>query len=236
MGFLMPALPWIGKGAAALAGGLLGKNREKAGMARSGEEQTALTGAQGTAGTLRGTGSSLIATGQETQQPATSYYDTLLRGNRGRMAQATAAPRAAITDVYRGAERSVERSGVQGAAKDVQMGELNRQRASQIAGLTTGVQPAAAEALTGIGQTQTQQGAPMLGQAGSIYSNLLGQGAANREYGRAEGEKAGTGIGGFLFDVMNAGAGALGSKFGKKPVLPSRQTTPNFTTWMPGGQ
>jgi hypothetical protein len=151
------------------------------------------------------------------------------------MSQATAAPRAAITDVYRGAERSVEKSGVQGAAKDVQMGELNRQRAGQIAGLTTGVQPAAADRLTDIGQTQTGQGAPMIGEAGSIYSNLLGQGAANRVYGRGEGEKAGTGVGGFLFDIMNSSLGK-GSGGTNKSLLPSRQIAPNYSTWMPGGQ
>jgi hypothetical protein len=46
MGFLAPAIPWIIKGGAALGGALLSKKREKAATQRSGEESTALTGAQ----------------------------------------------------------------------------------------------------------------------------------------------------------------------------------------------
>jgi hypothetical protein len=230
MGFLAPALPYAIKGGAALLGGMLGKKAQAGAQKRSGEEQISLTGGQGAAGNLASTGASMTETGQATQRPATSYYDTLLRGNRAQMAQATAAPRAAITDVYRGAERSVERSGVQGAAKDVQTGELNRQRASQLSSLVTGVQPAAADALTGIGQQQTSTGVSASGTAGSIYGGLLGQGAGNRMYAREEGEKAGKGIGGLLFDVASGSFGGLGKK---KPVLPSRQTVPNMSTWLP---
>lgn len=207
MGFLAPAVPWIAKGGAALVGGLFGKKAQSSAQKRSPEEQAALQGAQETAGRLTSTGSSLISGGLETQRPATSYYDTLLRGNRAAMSVATAAPRAAITDVYRGAERGLEQSGVRGAQRDVAKGELNRQRASQIAGLVTGVQPAAAEALTGIGQHQISAGSPMLGAAGSIYSNLLGEGAQNRQYARGEGEKAGKSIGGLVFDVISGGFG-----------------------------
>lgn len=231
MGFLAPAMPLIVKGGAALLGGMLGKKAQSSAMKRSPEEQTALTGAQGAAGNLATTGAGMTETGQATQRPATSYFDTLLRGNRASMAQATAAPRAAITDVYRGAERGVERSGVQGAARDVQTGELNRQRASQLSSLVTGVQPAAAEALTGIGQQQTSQGIGATGNAGSIYGGLLPQGAANRQYAREEGEKAGKGIGGLLFDVASGGFSGLAKK---KPVLPSRQTVPNMG-WLPPG-
>jgi hypothetical protein len=233
MGPLAPFTPYIIQGGASLLGGLLGKKSQSAAQKRSPEEQASLTGAQGAAGNLASTGASMTETGQATQRPATSYYDTLLRGNRAQMAQATAAPRAAITDIYRGAERGVERSGVQGAAKDVQTGELNRQRASQLSSLVTGVQPAAAEALTGIGQQQTTTGVGASGTAGSIYSDLLGQGAGNRRYARAEGEKAGQGIGGLLFDVAS---GVFKKKpgLGKAP-LPSRQTVPNVSSWLPPG-
>ena len=50
---------------------------------------------------------------------------------------------------------------------------------------------------------------------GNIYQNLLTAGAQNREYARGEGEKAGKGIGGFLFDILSGG-GNFG--FGKKPA------------------
>lgn len=215
----MPVIPFIPLAASAVGSIFAGKKATQAAMNRSPEEQQALGGAQGAAGNLTKTGSSLIQTGQETQAPATSYFDTLLRGNRAQMAGATAAPRAAITDVYRGAERGLEHSGVRGPQRDVAAADLNRQRASQISSLVTGVQPAAASALTGIGQTQIGQGAPMLGQAGGIYSGLLGQGASNRRYAREEGEKTGAGFGGLIFDILKGTLGGGKSGGGMNPMM-----------------
>jgi hypothetical protein len=205
---VVPFIPLIVKAGVAVGGMIASKKAQSAAQQRSPEESTALTGAQQAAGNLQATGGNLIDTGQQTQRPATNYFDTLLRGNRAQMAQATAAPRAAISDIYSGAERGLEHSGVRGPQRDVAAGELNRQRAGQLSSLVTGVQPQAAAALTSIGQTQTSQGAPMLGQAGSIYSGLLGQGFQNRKYGREEGEKAGTGFGGLIFDMLK------GTKYG----------------------
>lgn len=225
MGFLAPAVPWIIKGGAMLGSTLLGKKAaqgaQNSAMTRSPEEQTALTGAQNAGTSLQQGGAGLIKQGQATtqsglntlQQP-TDYWSKLLGGNRASMAQATAGARGSITDVYRGAERGIERSGVRGAARDVQKGELNRDRAGKIAGLTTGVQPAAADALTnigsgvaGLGSQLTGQGGAMTSSSGSIFQSLLGQGMENRKYGRQEGEKAGSGIGGFLFDIIRGIAG-----------------------------
>jgi len=216
MGFMAPAMPWIVKGASLLGGFLGGRKAQSSAMQRSPEEAAALTGAQGAAGNLSNVGASALAggtnllqTGQSTVAAPTSYYQTLLRGNRAAQSQAVAAPRAAISDIYSGAQRSLEQSGVRGAARDVASGELSRERAGKMAGLVTGVQPAAAEALTRTGLEQSGQGINLTGQAGSaygnagsLYSRLLGTGAQNRYYGREEGEKAGQGIGGFLFDIL----------------------------------
>lgn len=218
MGFLAPAMPWIIKGGAALGAHFLGKKAQSGAMKRSPEEAAALAGAQKSAGALQQTGSELVGEGRQTLQQPTNYWQRLLGGNRPLMAQATAGARGGITDIYRGAERGLEKSGVRGAQRDVAKAELGRQRASQIAGLTTGVQPFAAQQLMGIGGEQLGTGAPMLGQAGDIYSNLLGQGAVNRAYARGEGEKAGTGLGGLLFDVMSSGGGkSFKNPFAKTP-------------------
>ena len=226
MGFLAPALPWIIKGGAALAGVIGGRKAQSSAMQRSPEEQAALGGATNTANTLTTTGTQLTGAGMGAVNPALSYYQTLLRGSRGAMANATAGPRGAITDTYRGAERGLEHSGVQGAGRDLATAELGRQKAGQIAGLTTGVQPAAAAALSDLGTNLTSQGGQQSNAAGSIWSSLLGQGNANRQYGRAEGEKAGTSIGGLLFDVLSSTIGK-----GKKPTfgmpgLPGGQAGP----------
>lgn len=240
MGPVVPFIPAIGS---AIGGIFGGKKATQAAQTRSPEETAALTGAQG-AGTalagqgrnLFGTGTGMVAQGQTTLAQPTGYYQKLLSGNRALASQAIAAPRAAIGDIYTGAARSLEQSGVRGAARDVASGELARQRASQIGSLITGVQPAAAQALTSIGETQTGQGAGLAGAgasatqaSGGLFSGLLGQGAANRQYARGEGEKFGTSFGSLIFDLLSGGAKRGGG------VLPSRQTVPNFTAWMPGG-
>ena len=113
--------------------------------------------------------------GSPAVRQAMSYYQTLLTGSRGQMQQLTAGPRGAITDVYSGAARGLERSGVRGAERDVARGEIGRQQAGQIASLTTGIQPHAAGALGDIGLNLTGQGGSNLAGAAGTYGNLLGQ-------------------------------------------------------------
>lgn len=230
MGFIAPAMPWIIKGGAALGGALFGKKAQKNAMARSPEEQLALQGAQQAATGLTQTGQSLLQSGQSSLGGATNYFQTLLRGSRPAMQQAVAAPTAAITDVYRGAERGLARSGVRGAARDVATSDLNRQQASQIAGLVTGMQPAAAQQLAGIGGSLIGQGAGLQQGAGGLWASLLGAGAQNRMYGRQEGAQAGGAVGNLIFDLI----GGLGKRnTGISGNLPSRSTTPSWTSWLP---
>lgn len=243
MGFLAPALPWIAKGGALLGGWLGGKKAQSSAMARSPEEQAAIGGAQGAAGSLGRMGSTLFGGGQQTLGQgvgmlgnAGNYWQTLLGGNRAAMSQAVAGPRGALTDQYRGAERGLERSGLRGATRELASAELSRDRASKIAGLTTGVQPMAAQQLAGvggelggIGANQEQLGVGATGAGADIWQHLLGSGFQNRAYGRQEGEKAGSSIGSLIFDILSGFGG------GNKSPLKSRSTVPNFSTFMPSG-
>jgi hypothetical protein len=192
------------RGGSALFGALMSRQAQKSAMKRSPEEMAALAGMQGNADQLTAGGSSLLERGMPRTDQAGAYWSTLLNGNRSQMAMATAGPRAQITDIYRGAESNLERSGVRGAARDVAAAELGRDRASKIAGLTTGVQPMAAQALAGIGSDETRMGAGMLGSSGNMWSNLLGEGFENRQYGRKEGEKFGTSMGRLIFDMLSS--------------------------------
>ena len=227
MGPVMPFIPAIGS---AIGGIFGGKKATASAQKRSPEEATALTGGQaagaasaGQGTSLFGTGTGMVRQGEQTLAQPTGYYSRLLSGNRALATQAVSAPRAQISDVYRGAERNLEQSGVRGASRDVAKGEIARQRAGQISSLITGVQPGAAQALTGIGQTAVGQGAGIAstgvsatGQAGNIFANLLGQGTENRKYARGEGEKFGSGFGGLIFDLLSgvkkkgAGGGSSG--------------------------
>lgn len=212
-----PVVPFIPAIASTIGGIIGGKKATASATKRSPEEQLSLQGGQqagtalaGQGAALYGQGSGMVRQGQQTLEQPTGYYQKLLGGNRALASQAVAAPRAQLSDVYRGASRSLEQGGVRGAARDVAQGELSRQRAGQISSLITGVQPGAAAALTSIGENQTQQGAGIAGtgvqatgQSGSLFSNLLTQGTSNRQYGRQEGEKAGSGFGGLIFDLLS---------------------------------
>jgi hypothetical protein len=226
----MPVTPFIPAIAGAAAGIFGGKAATSAAMKRSPEEQQALTGAQGAGtslgtqgGSLFKTGTGMVQQGQSTVAQPTNYFSKLLSGNRALQSQAVAAPRAAISDTYRGAERNLEQGGVRGASRDQAKGDLSRQRAGQISSLITGVQPAAAGALTSIGENQTSQGVATAGQgvgatgaSGNIFANLLQQGNANRQYGRSEGQNFGSGFGGLIFDMLQA-TGKFKGKSGGGP-------------------
>ncbi len=209
MGFL--ANPVVLKGASMFGGWLAGKMGQKSAMKRSPEEQAALTGGQGAANQLLGQGKQLTEMGTGAGTSALNYWQTLLSGNRAAMSQATAGPTAQITDQYRGAERSLERSGVRGGVRDLAKAEMSRDRVGSIAGLTTGVQPMAANQLGDLGSRFAQLGTASSATSGNIWANLLGSGFENRKYGREEGGKLGGSIGSLLFDVLS---GSFGKKKG----------------------
>jgi len=193
--------PLIAQGAGVAAGALVGRQAQKNALKRSPEEQAALKGAQGAANQLGRVGGELTQQGQDYQRKPGQYFETLLNGNRAAMSQAVAGPTAQITGNYRGAERNLQQQGIRGAARDQAAADLNRQRVSQIAGLTTGMQPYAAEQLAKLGQDNISTGVNALGQGGQLHSGLLGQGYTNRVYSRKEGADTASAIGGLARDV-----------------------------------
>jgi len=227
--------PLITQGGAAAAAWYGGKKAQEAALKRSPEEQAALGGAQGTAGQARGMASELYGEGRPYLQQAGNYYQTLLRGSRGAMQQAVAGPTAQLTDVYRGAERGLEHSGIRGAARDVAASDLNRERASKIAGLTTGVQPYAADALAKMGSDYLSQAGPLLGTAGNVYGNLLDAGQRNRVYSREEGGKAGAALGGLVRDIGQTVYDSTRKKTGAAtPSAPAPAGVPSLPATVPG--
>ncbi len=149
------------------------------------------------------TGRGLLTQGMPATQNALNYYGTLLRGNRAAMQQATAGSAAQLTDVYRGAERGLERQGVRGGERATALAELNRDRANSIAQLTTGQQGNAADAIARLGTTMTGQGIDAMSGAATGYGNLAGQAggqatAYNQQAGQdwaGVGKSVGEGIG-----------------------------------------
>lgn len=199
MAFLAPAIPYIAMGVSSLVGYLSSRNAAKKAEA---ERQTALGGAQGVSNVLTGSGVELSRYAMPGVNQSLNYYQTLLGGNRAAMAQATAAPRAAVTDTFRGAERNLEHSGIRGAGRDLAVAELNRDRAAKIAGLTTGVQPQAAANLANLSTNILSQGGSRLGAAGTLWGGLLSQGTARSNRADDQQAAAGTQLGRSIFDIL----------------------------------
>lgn len=219
------------------------QSAQKAASAYTPQEQAALDASNKTAGQLSTTGAALTKTGADTtatglgtMAPAASYFKTLLTGNRAAMSQATAGPRGALADTYTGAARSLEQGGVRGAAKDVATGELARSKAGAISSLITGVQPAAAGALAGIGGQQAAVGAQQTGAgvsategAGNIYGNVLDGTTQKQQFGyqagAQEGQQVGSAFGQFI-------SGLVQYYGGKGTSLPKNATLPPKGAWM----
>ena len=142
-------------------------------------------------------GKSLFNMGMPATQNAINYYSTILRGNRAAMQQATAGSAAQLTDVYRGAQRGLERQGVRGGEAATANAELNRDRANSIAQLTTGQQGGAAAALGQIGGQATGQAINATGDAGNAFNGVASQAAQQANYytGNERSDMAGVGQG-----------------------------------------
>jgi hypothetical protein len=233
--------PVIAEGGGMVAGGLAARQAQRSAMQRSPEEAQSLAGGFGTADQARKMAMDAYGESKPYLRQAGGYYSSLLSGNRAAMQQAVAPTIAQLTGQYRGAQRGVEGS-LRGAARDYALGGLARQKASDVAGVTTGVQPGAADALSRLGLQGMQFGAPLLGVAGNIYSNFLPQGQANRQWAAGEGRRTGEAIGDFIGHVGDVAFGNRGQQ-PQQQRLPSRTTTssggplgPSGTTLPPGGQ
>lgn len=132
------------------------------------------------------------------------------------MQLATAGPAAQLTDVYRGAERGLERSGVRGGSAVQAQGELARDRANSIAQLTTGQQGGAAEGLSRIGAAATGQGVTATAEAGGTAntgSEIAGKQAQyDTTNERGDIANAGKSAGEILKAWQNRGQGNSGWK------------------------
>lgn len=180
------------------------------GSRKSKEEKGALRGQQQAQGALMGQGNTLMQMGLPATRSALGYYDTLLQGNRAQMSQAVAAPTAQITDLYRGAERNLDHKGIRGGGRDLAMAELGRGRVSQLAQLTTGVQPMAAQNLGALGSQSSAQGIGATGAAAGVATNIAAQGFQNRQNTNEMYGQAGANIGSAVYDIWKNKSAAGG--------------------------
>ncbi len=175
---------------------------------KSPEEKGALAGQAQLAQLMGQQGQRSFNAGFPATQQALTYYDTMLRGDRAKMQAAVAGPTAQLTDMYRGAERGLEHTGVRGGVRELGQATLQRDKANQLGQLTLGQQPAAAGALANIGTSLTAQGTGSSSAASGIYGNLGAAGFANRQYANQNWQQAGQSIGSSLFDAYQQKSGS----------------------------
>ena len=141
-------------------------------------------------------------------EQSAGYFRNILSGDRAAAAGALAPDIAAITDNYRGAERSAQ-ANLRGGTRDLAMAELNRDRVGKTAGLRAALRPGAATALGDIGRfrtttglNQVNQGAGLLAGAVPPLSNVYSGLSNNAMQQGAYANQAGSAFGNILIDIL----------------------------------
>lgn len=116
---------------------------------------------------LGSAGTGLLSSGGLNTNAGAGYYKALL-GDRNQQQTAVAPAAGNISDSYAGAKAGVQAGYQQGTSRDAALGGLTLGRTRSLAGLYSGVQPAAATSLSGIGQSQLGQGIGAFQGAGSL--------------------------------------------------------------------
>lgn len=124
---------------------------------------------------LSGRGDQLYNVGSGAYSDAVKYYQTLLKGNRGAMMGAVAPTAELIREQSEGARQGTLAGMGRGGMRDLALSRIGNQSQGDIARLTAGVQPGAAQALgalggQGIGQSleASQAAAGAHGSAASL--------------------------------------------------------------------
>lgn len=194
---VVPFIPMIASGIGTVGGLVQGHKQGKRADAMAAQTGAAMQRQGAAANTLMGAGMPLV-------QQSGDYYSKLLRGDRSMLRSATTPERMEISDTYRGAERSLARSGVRGAQRDYAEGELARERAGRISALAPMARAGAGAAAGNLGSSLTGQGGALLG---NLVSGSLGQQQASLNRDVYSGEQSrilGENFGQLLTDFTKA--------------------------------
>lgn len=209
----MPAIGPLIMGGSAVGASLLGRRSAQGASRLSPAEQAASRGQTEAAGTALGQSKSLFGMGMPQLQQAGRYFSTMARGNKAAMTQALAPDIENLQSVYGGTARTLARF-LRGPEKDVQMAELERERAGQIGSLFRAARPAANTALANLGMQTAGMATGGAGTAGSIFGQQAGQAQASRFGGANLQSQAGEDFGSLIFNLLKmyskSGRGGFG--------------------------
>jgi hypothetical protein len=146
---------------------------------------------------------------------ALSYYDSLLFGDRAKTAQVLAPEQREISDAYRGAELSLERTGARGGTREQAIADIARDRAGRIADTAISARPRAAASLATLaGSGLDRAGAFASGAgyghygAGATYDRLLGSEQTRRAMNQDRNFKMGMSLAKLFLPYFLKGGGA----------------------------
>lgn len=213
----MPAVPAIISGGAAigssLIGGMFGKKAANTAMQKTPEEQAAFNANTKLATQQTQQGNEMFNTAMPAVRQGLNYYGTLLGGNRAARMGAMAPEAESIGSAYSGANTAIGKGYLQGGARDQALAENARSRAGQIARLTTGVRPMAAQGMAGMAAGLIPGAQRAYGSAAGIYGGQGNSEMANRDMGNKVGTQTSGNFGRLFAQLMNI-TGKGGNKGG----------------------
>lgn len=174
------------------------------------KEDAANKAQQGISSDFMGRGRALLDQGGEALQRSGQYFTRLASGDRGTMAQELAPDVQNVNDVYGGARRSLSRF-LRGPEKDMQLGELERERAGGVARIFRDARPNAVARLLDFGSSTTGMGGGFLERAAGIQGGLGRQFTQNRFRAEDQEHESGQEFGSVLADLLRQYAQRSGS-------------------------
>lgn len=182
----MPVIPFIPLIAAGVSAGASAYSTHKRAQSEKAarEAQQPLIDAQTRAAQQQTQqGAELFSYGMPLLQRSGQYYSRLLGGDRAGLRLATLPERQEISETFRGAERAIDRAGVQGANKTVQRAELARAQATKLADLVPMARINAAQGAAQLGQVGVSGGQAGGVNGANIYQAILSGQLARDQFG-----------------------------------------------------
>lgn len=187
----MPAVPAAIMAGSAIYGAYQSRKAAHEAMQLSPVEQQAQSNSQRLATLTAGQGRQMFDRAMPAVGNTLNYYQTLLNGSKAARYAATSPEAESTSSAYEGANQAIGRSYIRGGQKDQALAENARARAGDIARLTTGVRPMAAQGTMGVAGQLLPAGAQAYGTSAGINEGLAGGGFRNRQLGQEAGANAG---------------------------------------------
>lgn len=199
----MPAVPALIMAGGAIGSAYLSKKAADKAQELSPAEQQAQRSSQQLSDLTAGQGRQMFNTAMPAVSNTLRYYQTLLSGNKSARYAATAPEAESVAGAYQGANEAIGRSYLRGGERDQAIAENARARAGDIARLTTGVRPMAAQGTMGVANTLLPTAAGSFGTAAGINQGLIGAGFQNRLLGQQVGAQQGMNWGQLVARLMS---------------------------------